>query len=73
VVTLTDTPYGPLTAIYVEANDPYAANREFAASTDPFDLRFKQELSVLYPPTVDFSQPVQGVTEIFDSLALRRA
>jgi hypothetical protein len=70
VVTLSDTPQGPIAGVYLEGMDPYEANRTFAASTEPFDVAFKQELSTLFPPFVDFSQPVQGVTEIFDSLAL---
>lgn len=70
VVTLSDTPQGPIAAIYVEGMDPFASNRTFAASTEPFDVAFKQELSTLFPPFIDFSQPIEGVTEIFDSLAL---
>ena len=30
----------------------------------------KGELAKLFPPFVDFSQPVPSVTELFDSLAL---
>jgi hypothetical protein len=71
VVTLTETPQGPVCGIYLEATDPYEANRNLAASSEPFDLAFKEELCVLFPPFVDFSQPVPGVTEIFDSQALR--
>jgi hypothetical protein len=70
VVTLTETPQGPICGVYVEATDPFEANRTFAASTEPFDVAFKDELRVLFPPFIDFSQPVPGVTEIFDSLAL---
>jgi len=72
VVTLNKTPGGPIAGIYLEGNDPYQANREFAASTEPFDVRFKQEVSTLFPPFVDFSQPITGVTEIFDSSTLPR-
>lgn len=70
VVTLTETPQGPVCGIYVEAMDPFEANRTVAASTEPFDLAFKDELRVLFPPFVDFSQPVTGVKEIFDSHTL---
>jgi hypothetical protein len=70
VVTLTETQQGPICGIYVEATDPFEANGAFAESTEPFDVAFKEELRVLFPPFVDFSQSVPGVTEIFDSLAL---
>lgn len=72
VVTVSDTPQGPIAAVYLEGNDPHEANRTFAASTEPFDVAIKQELSTLFPPFIDFSQPVEGVTEIFDSLALSK-
>lgn len=72
VVTVSDTPQGPIAAVYLEGNDPHEANRTFAASTEPFDVAFKHELSTLFPPFIDFSQPVEGVTEIFDSLALSK-
>jgi hypothetical protein len=72
VVTISDTPQGPVTGIYLEGVDPYEANRSFAASSEPFHVRFKEELSHLYPTFVDFSQPVPGVTEVFDSLTLPR-
>jgi hypothetical protein len=70
VVTLTETPQGPVCGIYVEATDPFEANRTLAASTEPFDVAFQEELRVLFPPFVDFGQPVPGVREIFDSQAL---
>ena len=71
VVTLTETPQGPVCGVYLEGLDPFEANRTLAASTEPFDVAFKDELRVLFPPFIDFSQPVPGVTEIFDSQALR--
>ena len=67
VVTLLQTPEGPVCAVYVEGKDPFEANRRFAASTDPFDVAFKEELTHLFPPFIDFSEPVPGITEIFDS------
>ena len=70
VVTLTETPRGPIAAVYVEGTDPFEGNRTFTASTEPFDVAFKQELSTLFPPFIDFNEPVPGVTEIFDSRAL---
>jgi hypothetical protein len=71
VVTVNYTPNGPVAGVYLEGDDPFEANRNFAASTDEFDVRFKQELATLFPPFIDFSQPVPGVTELFDSLSLR--
>jgi len=70
VVTLTETPQGPVCGVYVEATDPFEANRTFAASREPFDVAFKEELRVLFPPLINFDQPVPGVTEIFDSHTL---
>jgi len=70
VVTLSDTPQGPIAAVYLEGIDPYEGNRSFAASTEPFNVAFKQELSTIFPPFIDFNQPVEGVSEIFDSLNL---
>jgi hypothetical protein len=70
VVTLTYAPHGPVAGIYLEGDDPFEANRIFATSTEPFDVAFRQELSSLFPPAIDFNQPVPGITEIFDSLAL---
>jgi hypothetical protein len=70
VVTITATPAGDLASVYLEGEDPFAGNVAFAASDDPFDLWFKAELAKLFPPFIDFSQPVPGVTEIFDSAAL---
>ena len=71
VVTVVYTPQGPVSAVYVEGNDPAEANRRFAASTLPFDVWFKDGLRQLFPPFIDFNQPVAGVEEIFDSEAVR--
>ena len=71
LVTVVYTPQGPVSAVYVEGNDPAEANARFAASTLPFDVWFKGELSKIFPPFIDFSQPVGGVEEIFDSEAVR--
>ena len=70
VITVTSTPAGPVAGVYLEGTDPAAGNRTFAASTEPFDVRFRNELKILFPPFIDFDQPVPGVTEIFDSLTL---
>jgi hypothetical protein len=70
VVTLVATPQGDVVAVYLEGKDPEAGNVKFAASEDPFDAWFKAELGKLIPPFVDFSKPVPGVSEIFDSVAV---
>ncbi|GAB2816928.1 hypothetical protein GCM10027200_15580 [Lentzea nigeriaca] len=70
VVTITATPEGDIVGVYLEGDDPWDGNARLAASEDPFDLWFKGELAKLFPPFVDFSQPIAGVTEIFDSVEL---
>jgi hypothetical protein len=70
VVFLTHTEQGPITAIYLEGNDPDRANREFSASDDPFNVEFREALQRIYPPFVDMTKPIEGVTEIFDSRAV---
>jgi hypothetical protein len=70
VVTLIQSPQGPVVAVYIEGADPFEANRRHAASTDPFDVAFREELTHLFPPFIDFSQPVPGIVEIFDSQEL---
>jgi hypothetical protein len=72
VVTVTPTPAGPVAAVYLEGIDPFESNRNFATSAEPFNVRFRDELKILFPSFVDFDQPVQGITEIFDSLTLPR-
>ena len=70
VVTLVHTPQGPVTAVYLEGEDPFEGNRRFAASQEPFDVDFRSFLTQLYPPFVKFDEPVAGVVEIFDSQRL---
>lgn len=71
VVTVVQTPQGPVAAVYLEGNDPQEANRRFAASTTPFDRDFKAVLRQIFPPFVDFDQPVPGIEQIFDSEAVK--
>lgn len=70
VVTLNQTPQGPVIAVYVEGRDPFQSNQEFAASQRPFDVWFKEQLKQIFPPHIDFGQPVPGITEIFNSEAV---
>jgi hypothetical protein len=67
LLTLHSTPQGDLVAIYIEGTDPFKGNAGFAASQEPFDLWFKEQLTTIFPPAVDFSKPVEGVEEVFDS------
>jgi len=67
LLTLQSTPEGDIVGIYIEGDDPAKGNAGFAASQDPFDLWFKEELKKIFPPAIDWSKPVEGVEEIFDS------
>jgi hypothetical protein len=69
-VTLVATPMGDMVAVYLEGRDPAASNIQWAASQDPFNVWFRAECAKLFPPFVDFSKPIEGVSEIFDSAAL---
>lgn len=70
IVTLQPNPAGDVVNVYIEGDDPAAANARFAASARDFDVWFKGELAKIFPPAVDFSQPVGGVSELFDSQAV---
>ena len=67
LLTLQSTPQGDIVGLYIEGDDPAQGNAGFAASTEPFDLWFKEELTKIFPPAIDWSKPVEGVEEIFDS------
>ena len=67
LITLQSTPQGDLVGIYIEGDDPQKGNAGFAASQEPFDLWFKEELKKIFPPAIDWSKPVEGVEELFDS------
>jgi hypothetical protein len=66
VVVINSTPMGDICCVYLEGNDPAEANRQFCASTRPYDVWFKEQLATIFPPEVDLSQPVPGVEEIWD-------
>jgi hypothetical protein len=66
VVTLNSTPQGDLVCVYLEGVDPVEANRGFAASQSPYDLWFKDQLRTIFPPEIDFSQPVPSVQTLWD-------
>jgi hypothetical protein len=67
LITLHSTPQGDLVGIYIEGDDPAKGNAGFAASRDPFDVWFKEQLTKIFPAAIDFSKPVEGAEEIFDS------
>ena len=67
VVVLNQTPAGDLCAVYFEADDPVAANVGFTQSQAPYDVWFREQLSRIFPPDVDLSQPLPPITEVFDS------
>ncbi|MDQ6900114.1 MAG: hypothetical protein M3072_11505 [Candidatus Dormibacteraeota bacterium] len=69
VVTLTSTPMGSFVCAYLEGNDPVQGNRGFAASTRPYDVWFKDRLKELFPPELDFNQPLPPIEQVFDYLA----
>jgi hypothetical protein len=69
VVTLSSTPMGSFVCAYLEGNDPVEGNRGFAASTRPYDVWFKDRLKELFPPEIDFSQPLPPIEQVFDYVA----
>ena len=69
VVTLSVTPMGSMACGYLEGTDPVDGNRRFAASTRPFDVWFKEQLKGLFPPNIDFNEPLPPITELFDYVA----
>jgi hypothetical protein len=66
VATLSVTPMGSFLCGYLEGADPVEGNRRFAASTRPFDVWFKDQLKGLFPPQIDFNQPLPPIVPLFD-------
>ena len=64
---LLATPQGTMGTYYLEGIDPVEAVRRFAASTKPYDVRFRRLLGQMFLPIDDFSQALAGIEEIFDS------
>jgi hypothetical protein len=69
VVTLSSTPMGSFVCGYLEGNDPVEGNRGFAASTRPYDVWFKERLKELFPPDIDFNQPLPPIKTLVDYVA----
>jgi hypothetical protein len=65
-VSLCSSPQGDLICVYIEAEDPQAANAAFAASQSPHDRWFKDECRSIFIPEIDFDQPVPPVTPIWE-------
>lgn len=65
-VVVNSTPMGDLCCVYIEGQDPVEGNRGFAASTRPYDVWFKEQLTRIFPPAVDFSQPVPPIEQVWD-------
>lgn len=59
------TPAGDLFILVLEADDPERANQQFAASTTPYDLWFKEQAGAIIG--ADFNQPIPPIAEqVFD-------
>ena len=65
-VFLSSSPAGDVAVAYLEGKDPVEANREFAASGAPYDRWFKDRLKELFPPFIDFDQPVPANETVWD-------
>jgi hypothetical protein len=65
-VFVNQTPQGDVAVIYIEGEDPIRANREFAASNAPYDRWFKDNLKEIFPPFIDFDQPVPTNETLWD-------
>jgi hypothetical protein len=65
-VFLSSSPDGDVGVAYLEGKDPVGANREFAASGAPYDRWFKDGLKEIFPPFIDFDQPVPANETVWD-------
>lgn len=64
-VFVNQTPAGDVIVVYLEGDDPNAANGSFAASRTPYDRWFKGRCREIFPPFIDFDQPVPPNEEVF--------
>ena len=67
MVTLVQSPMGPMIAVYLEGGDPVAGNAAFAASQSTFDRWFKDQCKLIFPPQIDFDKPLPAIEPFFDS------
>jgi len=65
-VFVNQTPQGDVAVVYIEGEDPVRANGEFAASNAPYDRWFKDGLKEIFPPFIDFDQPVPTNQTLWD-------
>ena len=66
-VMLNHTPNGDVVCVYLEGDDPVEGNRLFAESQSEFDLWFRNEIKSIFPPEVNFDEPLPAITTLFDS------
>jgi hypothetical protein len=67
-VWINETPMGDMGIVLIEGENVAEANRRFAASTEPFDVWFKE--TVLDFSGVDFSEPLPAMSEtLYDNRA----
>lgn len=67
LVTLIHTPQGDVVGVYLEGDDPVEGNRRFAESRSRYDVWFKDRCKEIFPPEIDFNQPLPPITQVFDS------
>ena len=58
------TPMGDFGVVLLEGDDPIAANQAFAASQEPFDLWFKQQVAEF--TGIDFGNPLPPIEQLLD-------
>lgn len=61
---LLHTPMGDIIGVYLEGDDPRAANAGFARSTDAYDVWFKKEAGEVLGQ--NFNEPLPPIKEVFD-------
>lgn len=66
-IMLNHTPDGDVIAVYLEGDDPVEGNRRFAESRSEYDVWFKDQCKEIFPPDIDFNQPLPPISEVFDS------
>lgn len=66
-VVLNHTPGGDVICVYLEGDDPIESNRRFAEATDSYNTWFKDRCKEIFPPEVDFNQPLPPIEQILDS------
>jgi hypothetical protein len=66
IVCLNATPEGDLICVYLEGDDPAEGNARFAASRTPFDVWFKEQCRSLFPPDIDFDNPLPPISTVWE-------